>query len=141
MDIKKTVFAVVILSFCILSLGVLTSYAQSNMETRSCGMSTYHSNSGKYHQSFYAKLSKQDKEKYNALIEKHANDTSALHEQLWKDNTKLSVLQNNKNTSPDTLTKLVDDMSDTRMKLVAMERSFQKLLHKEFSDKSSHKNK
>ena len=96
----------------------------------SCGMG---SGMGGYHRG-YSELSKQDQAKLDALVEQHQKDISPLREQLWKDNTKLSVLQGN-NPSEATINKLIDNISKSRVQLKAKNNAFAKRIDAEFGDK------
>lgn len=54
---------------------------------------------------------------FESIMDEHRKDVRPLHNTMWQKRTELKALSANPNTKPETLTAIVAEMADTRVKL------------------------
>lgn len=62
-------------------------------------------------------LSPEKRALFESILDEHRKAIRPLHNKMWQKRTELKALSSNPNTKPETLTAIVAEMADTRVKL------------------------
>ncbi len=76
-------------------------------------------------------LAPEKREKFDEIMKRHFDRVQPLREQMWAKRTELEALSKNPNTKPETISKLVQDMSGLRGQMIQERESLRSSLEKE----------
>ncbi len=76
-------------------------------------------------------LAPEKRQKFDEIMKQHFDRVQPLREQMWAKRTELNALSKNPNTTPETISKLVQDMSGLRGQMIKERESLRSSLEKE----------